>query len=67
MQPIITPETNEQALTLALKLAIQAPTDQQALNCMHIAEQIAWPMSEETVELCRMAAIAAVQYEKDNQ
>ena len=67
MQPIITPETSEQALKLALKLAIQAPTDKQALDCMHIAEQIAWPMSEKTVELCRMAAIAAVQFEEDNQ
>jgi len=63
MTPIITPETSEQALTLALKLAIQAPTDKQALDVMHIAEQIAQSMSKDVVELCRMAAIAAVQYE----
>lgn len=67
MQPIIIPETSEQALTLALKLAIQAPTNKQALDCMHIAEQIAWPMSEKIVDMCRMAAIAAVQYEENYQ
>ena len=64
MHQVIIPETNEQALTLALKLSIQASTDRQAFDLIDIAEKIAWSMSPETVELCRLAAIAAVQYEE---
>tara|TARA_R110000772_G_scaffold79860_1_gene170721 strand:+ start:459 stop:662 length:204 start_codon:yes stop_codon:yes gene_type:complete len=67
MQKVIIPETPAQALTLALKLSIQAPTDRQALDLIYLAERIGSRMSEETVELCRLAAIEAVQYEATYQ
>lgn len=63
----MTPETNEQALTLALKLAIQAPTDQQADDCIKIAEKIAARMTLKEVNICKMAAQAAVEYEETYQ
>jgi hypothetical protein len=60
----VAPETNEQALTLALKLAIQAPTDQQAADCIKIAEKIAARMTVKAVNICKMAAQAAIEYEE---
>jgi hypothetical protein len=57
-------ETNEQALTLALKLAIQAPTNQQAADCIKIAEKIAARMTVKAVNICKMAAQAAIEYEE---
>lgn len=59
-------ETPEAALTLALKLAIQAETDEQAEDCIKIAESIAVGMTSKSVNICRMAAEAAVEYE-DNK
>jgi hypothetical protein len=53
-------ETREQALTLALKLAIQAPTDQKAAECVSIAERLAAGMHLEQVERCKMVAMADV-------
>jgi len=59
--------TPEAALTLALKLAIQAPTDKQAADCIKISENIAASMTLETVNICKMAAEAAVEYEETYQ
>ena len=56
-------ETREAALTLALKLASQAPTDEQAADCIKIAEEIAASMTLKEVNICKMAAEAAVEYE----
>ena len=56
-------EAPEAALTLALKLAIQAPTDEQAADCIKIAESIAASMTSKAVNICKMAAEAAVEYE----
>tara|TARA_R110002072_G_C7690458_1_gene512259 strand:- start:39 stop:473 length:435 start_codon:yes stop_codon:yes gene_type:complete len=53
-------ETREQALTLALKLAIQAPTDQKAAECVSIAERLAAGMHLEQVERCKMVAMSDV-------
>lgn len=64
VEEIVAPETNEQALTLALKLAIEAPTDQQAVDCIKIAEKIAARMTLKAVSICKMAAQAAVEYEE---
>jgi len=57
-------ETSEQALTLALKLAIQAPTDDQHQRAVDMATSIAHGMSPDTVKICKMAALAAVEYEE---
>jgi hypothetical protein len=56
-------ETSEQALTLALKLAIQAPTDEQHKLATDMAISIAHGMSPDTVRICKLAAMAAVEYE----
>ena len=56
-------ETSEQALTLALKLAIQAPTDEQHKLATDMAISIAHGMSPDTVRICKLAAQAAVEYE----
>lgn len=53
------------ALTLALKLAIQAPTDSKAEECIRLAQDIASTMTPEQVNVCKMAAQCAVQYEED--
>jgi len=57
-------ETSEQALTLALKLAIQAPTDEQHRLATDMAIIIAHSMSPDTVKICKLAALAAVEYEE---
>ena len=56
-------DTAEQALTLALKLAIQAPTDDQHQRAVDMATSIAHGMSPDIVKICKMAAMAAVEYE----
>lgn len=57
-------DTAEQALTLALNLAIQAPTDDQHQRAVDMATSIAHGMSPDTVRICKMAAMAAVEYEE---
>jgi len=54
----------EQALTLALKLAIQAPTEAKARECVAIAQSIAQGMTLKQVEICKAAAECAVEYEE---
>lgn len=55
--------TNTEALTLALKLAIQAPTEENSQEALEYAKNIAASMSSKDVELCKMTAQAAVEYE----
>jgi len=57
-------ETSEQALTLALKLAIKwsALAEQHKL-ATDMAVSIAHGMSPDTVKICKLAAMAAVEYE----
>ena len=57
--------TKSEALTLALKLAIQAPSESQARDCVYMAEQIAATMTPKQVEICKAAAECAVQYEAE--
>ena len=54
---------NTEALTLALKLAIQAPTEQKSQDALDHAKDIAAGMSSKDVEHCKMAAQVAVEYE----
>ena len=55
--------TKSDALTLALKLAIQAPSESQTRDCVYMAEQIAATMTLKEVEICKAAAECAVEYE----
>lgn len=56
--------TNTEALTLALKLAIQAPTEENSQEALEYAKNIAASMSSKDVEHCKMAAQVAVEYEE---
>lgn len=49
--------TQQQALTRALILAIQAPTDAKALQAIELAEQFSCGLSEIIVEQCKAAAL----------
>ena len=53
------PQTTAEALTLALTLAITAPTDQQATDCVAMADSLAAQLSDSEVEACKAAAKAA--------
>jgi len=59
----LTPKTAEQALTLALVLAIKAPTESKKQECVLIAESIAENMTEKKVELCKAAAECVAEFE----
>lgn len=53
------PKTHKEALTLALTLAIQAPDEDKAADCIRLADQLAAGMTPEEVEACKIAAKAA--------
>ena len=50
-------ENNYQALVAALKLAVTAPTDEQAQECVEMAEGFASSLSPEKIELAKKEAI----------
>ena len=56
-------EDQARALTTALKLAVQAPTETQSKDYVMIAEMLAAHMSHEEVELCKQAAEDAISLE----
>tara|TARA_R100000306_G_C4315288_1_gene112311 strand:- start:398 stop:631 length:234 start_codon:yes stop_codon:yes gene_type:complete len=45
--------TNEEALALALELAVTAPSERQSMECLAMAEQIAGSMSAAAVEIVK--------------
>ena len=47
---------NEDALTLALVLAVTAPSDEQSKEATELAKGFASGMTEKQVEICKMAA-----------
>lgn len=51
------------ALTTALKMAVQAPTETQSKDYVMIAEMLAAHMTQEEVELCKQAAKDAISLE----
>ena len=53
-------ETPQEALTLALSLAISAPDDTRSKACAQIAESIAQTLDIQTVERCKRRAYVAV-------
>ena len=58
--------TRTEALTLALKLAVQAPTQQQSDAALAHARDIAVGMDDHDVDLCKKAAEAAIEYERQH-
>ena len=46
----------EEALTMALALAITAPTEEKAAMCALNAERLAAGMTDEQIEACKAAA-----------
>ena len=55
--------TQSQALTKALILALIAPNDQKAEQASQLAEQIAFGLSVDQVELCKNEALELVGFE----
>jgi len=51
------PKTREQALTLALFLALTASDDERARLATEQAERLAYGLSESKVELCKAKAL----------
>ena len=49
--------TQSQALTKALILALIAPDDQKAEQASELAEQIAFGLTDEQVEQCKLNAL----------
>ena len=52
------------ALTVALILAATAPSDEQSKEAAQLAESLANGMTKKQVEICKMAAEVAIEYEK---
>lgn len=52
---------NTEALTLALGLAITAPTDALADECIKMANGIASTMTEEQIDHCKAMAVENVR------
>ena len=51
----------EQALILALKLAITAPSEKKARMCVAMAEKIAATLTEKQVTACKAAVLKEVE------
>ena len=56
--------TRTEALTLALKLAVQAPTQAKSDAALAEARCIAFGMSDRDVDISKRAAEAAIEYER---
>ena len=56
--------TRTEALTLALKLAVQAPTQAKSDAALTHAKSIAFGMSDRDVNISKKAAEAAIDYER---
>ena len=59
-------KSKEDALTMALKLAITAKSQAQVDECVKYAEIIAQGMTAKQVNICKMAAECAVEYESQH-
>ena len=53
------------ALTLALILAVTAKTDEQSQECLEHAQEIAATLKPKEVELCKMAAEVALEFQEE--
>jgi hypothetical protein len=59
--------TREEALTLALKLAITAPNNVLVTEAVGIAESIASDMDATTVDTCKAIALAEIATERRSE
>jgi len=57
--------TRTEALTMALKLAVQAPTQQQSDEALAHAREIAVGMDYHCVEYCKKAARTLIEHERE--
>tara|TARA_R110001592_G_scaffold352845_2_gene651098 strand:- start:4629 stop:4829 length:201 start_codon:yes stop_codon:yes gene_type:complete len=57
-------KTRTEALTLALKLAVQAPSQAQSDEALAHARDIAVGMDDRDVALCKKTAAVAIHYER---
>ena len=53
---VATPTNNYQALVTALKLAVTAPTDEQAQECVEMAKSFASSLSPEKIQRAKREA-----------
>lgn len=56
--------TRTEALTLALKLAVQAPSQEKSDMALARAKDIALGMSSHDVDIAKKAAECAIEYER---
>jgi hypothetical protein len=59
--------TPEDAVTLALVLAITAPTEYLVEQCSLMALEIGKDMTEEEFEICKAAALCVVEFKETYQ
>ena len=52
----MTIQSDKEALTQALVLAITAPTEEKAMECAQMAESLAYHFTPEEVEACKAIA-----------
>jgi len=57
-------KNHDEALTLALYLAVTARSSKQVKECLHLASDLAKTMSPKDVEYCMKAAEVMIEYEK---
>jgi len=55
--------TQNEALTIALKLAVTAPTEDAFEGAIELAAEISEGMTDHDVEMCKFAAEACIEYE----
>ena len=60
------PQSEQEALILALQLAINAPDEQKAAMATDCAERLAAGMTEQEIEACKALANAALAMEDVN-
>jgi hypothetical protein len=58
-------EVDEKLLTIAFKLLIETGNDHLSKHCVDIVESISGRMTSKQVSLCKKAALAAIEYEKE--
>lgn len=55
--------TQNEILTIALKLAVTAPTEDAFKQAVELAVEISEGMTDHDVEICKFAAEACIEYE----
>ena len=58
-------KNHDEALTLALYLAVTAESSKQVKECLHLASDLAKTMTPKDVEHCKKAVEVMIEYEKN--